>query len=102
MEFEAGISMRNPAVLKHHDQSPSIQHTKALAIAFQEAGNHFDDSSDEVVIIDTRDVMTDNVTLIITSAHGEGHKQRADFVAHRMHSAAVAFHALSKMNNQTH
>ena len=102
MEFEAGISMRNTAVLKHHDQSPSVQHTKALAVECQDAGNHFVESSDEVVIIDTRDVMTDNVARIIMSAHEEGQKQRADFVAHRTHSAAVAFHALSNMNNQTH
>ena len=94
--------MRNTAVLKHHDQSPSVQHTKALAIEFRDAGNHCDESRNEVVIIDTRDVMTDNVARIIMSAHGEGQKQRADFVAHRVHSAAVAFHALSKMNNQTH
>ena len=42
--------------------------------------------------------MTDNVALIIMSAYGEGQKQRADFVGHRMHSTAVAFHALIKMN----
>ena len=70
-EFEAGISTRTTAVIKHHDQNPSVQNTKALAIAFQDVGNCFDDSSDEVVIIDTRDVMTDNVARIIMSAHGE-------------------------------
>ena len=97
-EFEAGISTRTTAVLKHHDQSPSVQNTKALTIAFQYAGNHFDDSSDVVVIIDARDVMTANVARIIMSAYGEGQKQRADFMAQRMLSTAVAFHTLSKMN----
>ena len=58
-EFEAGILTRKNAVLNHHDQSPSVQqrfvaHTKALIIAFQEAGNPFDEDSHEVVIIDTR------------------------------------------------
>ena len=58
-EFEAGMLTRKNAVLKHHDQSPSVQqrfvaHTKALIIAFQEAGNPFDEDSHEVVIIDTR------------------------------------------------
>ena len=42
--------------------------------------------------------MTDNVARIIMSAHGEGQKQRADFVAHRVLSTAVAFHTLSNMN----
>ena len=59
-EFEAGMLTRRNAVLKHHDQSPSVQqrffaHTKALVIAFQEAGNPFDEDSHEVVIIDTRE-----------------------------------------------
>ena len=90
-EFEAGISTRTTAVLNHHDQSPSVQNTKALAISFQDAGNHFDDSSDEFVIIDARDVMRDNVARIIMRAHGERQKQSADFVAHRMLSTAVAF-----------
>ena len=73
-EFEAGISTRTTAVLNHHDQRPSVQNTKVLAIAFQDAGNHVDDSSDEFVIIDARDAMRDNVARIIMRAHGEGQK----------------------------
>ena len=58
-EFEAGMLTRKNAVIKHHDQSPSVQqrfvaHTNTLVIAFQEAGNRFDEDSHEVVIIDTR------------------------------------------------
>ena len=58
-EFEVGMLTRKNAVFKHHVQSPSVQqrvvaHTKALVIAFQEAGNRFDENSHEVVIIDTR------------------------------------------------
>ena len=50
---------RKIGVLKHHDQSPSVQqrffaHTKTLVIAFQEAGIPFDEDSHEVVIIDAR------------------------------------------------
>ena len=78
----------------HHDQSPSVQQrfvapTKPLIIAFQEAGNPFDEDSHEVVIIDTREVMPDNVASIIMGGNGEGEKQRADFVAHRLQSTAV-------------
>ena len=64
--FEAGMLTRKNAVLKHHYQSTSVQqrfavHTKALIIAFQKAGNPFDDDKHEVVIIDTRKVMSDHV-----------------------------------------
>ena len=91
------------AFLKHHDQRPSFQQrcvalTNALVIAFQEAGNPFDEDNHEVVIIETREVMPDSVTRSIMGAHGEGKKQLADVVAHRLPSTAVAFHAAIKMN----
>ena len=86
-EFEVGMLTRKNAVFKHHFQSPSVQqrfvaHTKALVIAFQEAGNPFDEDSHEVVIIDTREV--NNVARSIMGAFGEGKKQHADVVAHRL------------------
>ena len=61
IDFEAGMLTRKNAVFKHHDHSPMVQqwffaHTNALGvIAFQEAGNPFDEDSHEVVIIDTRE-----------------------------------------------
>ena len=56
-EFEAGMLTGKNAVIKHHDLSQSVQqrffaHTKALVIAFQEAGYPFDEDSHEVVSID--------------------------------------------------
>ena len=42
--------------------------------------------------------MPDNVARSIMGAHGERNKQHADFVAHRLQSTAVAFHAPIKMN----
>ena len=41
--------------------------------------------------------MPDNVAHSIMGALGEGNKQHADFVAHRLQSTAVAFHAPIKM-----
>ena len=59
-EFEAGMISSKRFILKHHDQSPSVQDrfaadTKALVVAFQEAGNPFDEDSDEIIILDTKD-----------------------------------------------
>ena len=42
--------------------------------------------------------MRHHVVRSIVGAHGEGNKQHADFVAHRLQSTAVAFHAPIKMN----
>ena len=43
--------------------------------------------------------MPDNVARNVTGALGEGNKQHADFVAHRLQSTSVSFHAPIKMNN---
>ena len=48
--------------------------------------------------LSTPDNMPDNVARSIVGARGEGKKQHADFVAHRLQSTAVAFHAPIKMN----
>ena len=42
--------------------------------------------------------MPDNVVRSVMGAHGQGKKQHADFVAHRLQSIAAAFHASIKMN----
>ena len=42
--------------------------------------------------------MRHHVVRGIVGAHGEGNKQHADFVAHRLPSTAVAFHAPIKIN----
>ena len=47
--------------------------------------------------VSTSENMPDNVASSIMGAHGEGNKQHADFVAHRLQSTAVAFHAPIKM-----
>ena len=55
-EFEAGMLTLKNAVLELHDLSPSVQHRVfAHTKAFQEAGNPFDEDSQEVVIIDARE-----------------------------------------------
>ena len=95
--------LRENAVLKHHDHNPTVQqrfvaHTKALVIALQEACNHLYDDSHEVVIIDTREVMPDNVARRMMGAHRQGKKQHADFASYRLQSTAVVFHVSIKMN----
>ena len=103
-EFEAGmLTGRMPLSsimtrVQKSGQQRVFAHTKALVIAFQETGYPFDEDSHEVVIIDTREDMPDNVARSIMGAHGDRKKQHADFVEHRLHSAAVAFHAPIKMN----
>ena len=48
-----------------------------LVISFQDACKPFDEDSDEVVIIDTREVIPDTEARSIMSAHGEGQQQHS-------------------------
>ena len=48
--------------------------------------------------LSTPENMPDNVARSIVGARGEGNKQHADCVAHRLQSKAVAFHAPIKTN----
>ena len=102
-EFEAGLSSSKGFIPKHHDQSPSVQKrfaadTKALVAAFQEVGNPFDEDSDEIVILDTKEVMSEDVARSIMCAHEEGRKKHSAFVKERLETQAVAFHEPIKKN----
>ena len=46
--------------------------TKAHVTAFQKMGNPFDKDSDEIVILDTKEVMSENIAQSIVCAHEEG------------------------------
>ena len=48
--------------------------------------------------LSTPENMPDNVARNVMGALGEGNKQHADFVAHRLQSTSVSFHAPIKMN----
>lgn len=102
-EFEDAKHLSKECVPKHHDQSQSVQNkfaadTKALVAAFQDAGNPFDDDSIELIILDTKEVLSNEVAKSIMCAHEEGKKQHSAFVIERLETQSVAFHEPIKMN----
>ena len=79
-EFEAVMPSSKGSIPKHHDQSPSVQKrfaadTKAFVIAFQEAENPFKEVSDEIIILNTKEVLSEDIARCIMCAHEEGNKQ---------------------------
>ena len=103
-EFEAGMTSSKRSIPKHHDQSASVQNrfaadTKALVTAFQEVRNPFEEDSDEITILDTKEVMSDEVARSVMCAHEEGKKQHSAFVKERLESQAVSLHEPIKKNN---
>ena len=101
-EFEAGMFSSKEHIPKHHDQSPSVQKrfaadTKALVVAFQEAGNPFDEDSDEIIILDTKEVMSEEIARSVMCAHEEGKKLHSAFVKERLESQSVSIHEPIKL-----
>ena len=102
-EFEGGMCSNKGLIPKHHDQSPSVQKrfaadTKALLAAFQETGNPFAEDSNEIIILDTKEVLSTKVARSVMCAHEQGNKQHSDFVTEHLESNSVAFHEPITMN----
>ena len=101
-EFEAGMFSSKERIPKHHDQSSSVPKrfaadTKALVAAFQEAGNPFEEDSDENIILDTKEVMSEEVAQSIMCAHEEGKKLHSAFVKECLESQSVSIHEPIKL-----
>ena len=102
-EFEAGMTSDKGPIPKLHDQSTSVQNrfaadTKVLVTTFQEKGNLFDEDSDEFTILDTKEVMSEEVAQSIMCTHEEGKKQHLAFIKERQKSQAVSFNKPIKKN----
>ena len=98
-EFEAGMHTRKNAILKHHDPITSVQ--QRFFFRTHQGTGHSIVLLTRIVTkssLSTPENMRHHVVRSIVGAHGEGNKQHADFVAHRLQSTAVAFQAPIKMN----
>ena len=62
-EFEAGIFSCKSV------QKRFLADTNALISAFEEVGNPFDEVNDEVVILDTKEVLSDETAQSVVSFH---------------------------------
>ena len=101
-------SLRQACIRGRMPFSSIMTRLQAYTRGFSHTPRHWSEHFKRQVTLSTRIVtksslstpenMPDNVTRSIMGAHGEGNTQYADFVAHRLQSTAVAFHAPIKMN----
>ncbi len=61
-------------------------------------GNPFEEDSDEIIVLDTKEVMPQEVAQSIMCAHEEGKKQHSTFVHERLETQVVSLHEPIKMN----
>ena len=74
---------------KHHEQIPSVQKTffenvKNLCREFEEAGNPFSDTSEDLFTLDNKNIMPESVKKSVETAENIGNRQFQAFVSERL------------------
>ena len=107
-EFEfsqefVGVTSRNTASLKHHEQSNATQSrfmkdVKSLTEAFDNMSNPFIDDSGDVLNIDTKEIMNGGVVTTINSIEAIGEKQYKEFVETSLEKKNISLFETVKKN----
>ena len=90
-EFEGSQehNQNKQASLKHHEQakhvqSKFLQHTTELCQVFEKMGNPFEEESCDLLVLDTRDVVSPEVASSIKNIQSLGEEQFQAFVRERL------------------
>ena len=88
-EFESLKSHNQATVQQHHEQHPQVQtsfikEVKSLVAVMEEMGNPFLQQSQDLLILDTRDILDPSVGESVRKAEELGEKQYCDFVNDRL------------------
>ena len=62
-----------------------------LCIEFEEAGNPFSDTSEDLFTLDTKHIMSDQVKVSVETAESIGNKQFQTFVSERLSDESKPF-----------
>ena len=78
----------------HHDQQPGVQapflkEVKALVAVLEEMGNPFLEDSQDLLVIDTKDIMDTQVAETVRKIETLGEKQYTEFVTDRLEQCTI-------------
>ena len=87
-EFESTFEVTKPCDKRDHEQMPSVQKTffkdvQALISVLQEMGNPFTEDSTELIVLGTKEIMSECVVQAIKTAKQKGQSQYDQFVEER-------------------
>ena len=89
-EFEEqAMKQHNDTKCSHHDQQPGVQaaflkEVKALVAVLDEMGNPFLEHSEDLLVIDTRDIVVAEVAETVRKIDSLGEEQYIEFVTERL------------------
>ena len=95
-ESEATFDVRHStADTRHHEQVPSVQanfgkHVKAMVVALEEFGNSFMESSKDLIVIDSKEIMPNCVVESIYEDQKNGEVQYKKYVEERLEKTTAA------------
>ena len=103
-EFESSMKgQTNNGILKHHDNTSQSQKcfrqdVMKLKDVLQEMGNPFEEQTDEIIVLDTRDVVDEDVAKGVLGLALLGQRQYNLFVEERLISGTVGIEEPIKRN----
>ena len=88
----------------HHDQEPSIQaqfasHVKAMVAVFEESGNPFNEDSQDLVVLDSKEVMGEKAVSILREVEAVGQSQYEKYVDERLKQRSIPVSNIIPKNN---
>ena len=88
----------------HHEQVPHIQklflnNVKSIVTSFEEVGNPFADTSQDLYTLDSKAIMPESVKIMVQSAKEIGKAQFQNYVSQRIHGDRTTFNDAIKKNN---
>ncbi|MEW8543564.1 MAG: hypothetical protein AB2693_08500, partial [Candidatus Thiodiazotropha sp.] len=90
--------------LLHHDQEPAIQaqfasHVKAVVTAFEESGNPFCEDSQDLVVLDSKEVMGEKAVSSLKEVETIGQSQYEKYVEERLKQRSIPISNIIPKNN---
>ena len=93
-EFEALEARNQPRDHRHHEQHPGVQaafqkDVKSLVAVIEEMGNPFLEKSEDLMVLNTRDILDTSVGETVRKAESLGKEQYQTFVEERFGQAKI-------------
>ena len=105
-EFKSSFTSTREQVCteRHHDQSATTQskfsqHVRAMVETIEEMGNPFEEDSTDLIVLDTREIMTDEAVSNLQSIKSAGKSQYEKFVIDRLERRVVPVSDIISKNN---
>ena len=88
---------------RHHEQRKGVQkafkkQVKSLSTTITEMGNHFQESTTDLLVLDTQDIMLPSVVETAKTSESMGQNQYREFVAERLEARSKSLFEPIKLN----